>query len=107
MWPGRAQSRTLRGRLVDLGITEAVLGQVDKRAALSGIMERCGVTAGEVAFIGDDIPDMEVFGLCGVAVTEGDAPDYVKARTDLVLECRGGLGAFRAFVDKFLGRISK
>ena len=87
----------LRRRLADLGITEAVLGQVDKRAALSGIMERCGVVAEEVAFIGDDIPDMEVFGLCGVAVTVGDAPDYVKARADLVLKCRGGQGAFREF----------
>lgn len=92
----------LRGRLADLGITEAVLGQVDKRAALSGIMERCGVTTGEVAFIGDDIPDMEVFGLCGVSVTVGDAPDYVKARADLVLKCGGGLGAFRELVDRIL-----
>ena len=92
----------LRRRLADLGITEAVLGQADKRAALSGIMERCGVVAEEVAFIGDDIPDMEVFGLCGVSVTVADAPEYVKARADLVLECKGGLGAFRALVDRIL-----
>lgn len=92
----------LRRRLADLGITEAVLGQVDKRAALSGIMERCGVIAEEVAVIGDDIPDMEVFGLCGVSVTVADAPDYVKARADLVLECKGGLGAFRELVDEIL-----
>lgn len=92
----------LRRRLTDLGITEAVLGQVDKRAALSGIMERCGVVAEEVAFIGDDIPDMEVFGLCGVSVTVADAPEYVKARADLVLECGGGQGAFRELVDRIL-----
>lgn len=89
----------LRRRLADLGITEAVLGQVDKWAVLSGIIERCGVSAEEVAFIGDDIPDMEVFGLCGVSVTVGDAPDYVRAKADLVLECKGGLGAFRELVD--------
>lgn len=92
----------LRRRLTDLGITEAVLGQLDKRAALSGIMKRCGVVAEQVAFIGDDIPDMEVFDLCGVSVTVGDAPDYVKARADLVLESKGGLGAFREMVDKIL-----
>lgn len=89
----------LRRRLTDLGITEAVLGQVDKWAVLSGIIERCGVSAEEVAFIGDDIPDMEVFGLCGVSVTVGDAPDYVRAKADLVLECGGGQGAFRELVD--------
>ena len=89
----------LRRRLADLDITEAVLGQVDKRAALSGIMERCGVVAEDVAVIGDDIPDMAIFGLCGVSVTVADAPEYVKARADLVLECKGGLGAFRELVD--------
>ena len=94
----------LRKRLADLGITEAVLGQVDKRAVLSGIIERCGVSAEEVAFIGDDIPDMEVFGLCGVSVTVGDASDYVKARADLVLECQGGQGAFRELLDVILPR---
>ena len=94
----------LRKRLADLGITEAVLGQVDKRAVLSGIKERCGVSAEEVAFIGDDIPDMEVFGLCGVSVTVGDASDYVKARADLVLECQGGQGAFRELLDVILPR---
>ena len=92
----------LRRRLADLGITEAVLGQVDKWAVLSGIIERCGVSAEEVAFIGDDIPDMEVFGLCGVSVTVGDAPDYVKAKADLVLESFGGQGAFRELVEHII-----
>lgn len=94
----------LRRRLADLGITEAVLEQVDKRAVLSGIIERCGVSAEEVAFIGDDIPDMEVFALCGVSVTVGDAPDYVKAKAELVLECQGGQGAFRELLDVILPR---
>ena len=94
----------LRRRLTDLGITEAVLGQVDKWAVLSGIIERCGVSAEEVAFIGDDIPDMEVFALCGVSVTVGDAPDYVRAKADLVLECQGGQGAFRELLDVILPR---
>ena len=75
---------------------------MDKWAVLSGIIERCGVSAEEVAFIGDDIPDMEVFGLCGVSVTVGDAPDYVRAKADLVLECQGGQGAFRELVDVIL-----
>ena len=89
----------LRKRLEDFGITEAVLGQLDKRLALAGIMERCGVEPKEVAFIGDDVPDMEVFRLCGVSVTVGDAPAYVKERASLVLKSSGGRGAFRELVD--------
>ena len=96
----------LRKRIEDLGVAEAVLGQQDKRSALAGIMERCGgVAAEEVAFIGDDVSDMKVFGLCGVSVTVKDAPEYVKNRADLVLEKRGGDGSFRELTEKILENV--
>ena len=88
----------LRKRIEDLGITEAVLGQLDKRPALEGIMKRCGVQPEEVAFIGDDVPDMEVFGMCGVSVTVMDAPESIKNSADLILKSGGGKGTFREFV---------
>lgn len=90
---------SLRKRIEELGITEAVLGQEDKQSSIAGIMERCGVTAEEVAFIGDDFPDMDVFEQCGISVTVGDAPEYVKAKADLVLNNRGGNAVFRELVD--------
>ncbi|WP_303326705.1 KdsC family phosphatase, partial [Bilophila wadsworthia] len=93
---------SLRRRLTDLGITEAVLGKLDKRSVISSLMEQCGVQPEEIAFVGDDIPDMEVFGLCGVSVTVNDAPDYVKAVADVVLENKGGQGAFRELTDKIV-----
>lgn len=92
----------LRKRIEDLGITEAALGQLDKRSALAGIIERCGVTSKEIVFIGDDVPDMEVFELCGVSVTMKDAPEYVKGRADFVMKSCGGRGAFRELVDVVL-----
>ena len=92
----------LRRRIEELGITEAVLGQLDKRTALAGIMKRCGVTAEEVAFIGDDILDVAVFELCGVSMTVEDAPNYVQDIADIILNKKGGNGAFRECVDKIL-----
>ena len=89
----------LRKRIEDLGITEAVLGQLDKRTAMAGIMERCGVTAKEVVFIGDDIPDMEVFEQCGVSITVKNAPCYVYSRADIILNSDGGNNVFRELVD--------
>lgn len=89
----------LRKRIEDLGITEAVLGQLDKRTALLEIMMRCGVQPEYVAFIGDDIPDVNIFGLCGVSVTVKNVPDYVKEKSDFVLDKSGGCGAFRELVD--------
>lgn len=89
----------LRKRIEDLGITEAVFGQLDKRMALTGIMERCGVQPEEVVYIGDDIPDINIFGICGVSVTIKNAPDYVKYKSDFILDNCGGYGAFREIVD--------
>ena len=95
-------SSALRKRIEDLEITEAVLGQLDKRSALAGIMKRCGVNVEEVAFIGDDMPDIEVLEWCGVFVTVKDAPEYVKERSHLVLDIHGGRGAFRELVDSII-----
>lgn len=92
----------LRRRIADLEISEALLGKTDKREALAGIIKRCGVSAEEVVFIGDDIPDMEIFDLCGVSVTVNDASDYVKKQADIVLKHRGGDGAFRELGDAIL-----
>ena len=92
----------LRKRIEDLGIREAVLGILDKRAALTEIIERCAVSADKVAFIGDDISDMEVFELCGVSITVVDAPKYVQDIADIILNKKGGKGAFRECVDKIL-----
>ena len=71
------------------------------------IMQRCGFTAEEVAFIGDDIIDMEIFGMCKVSVTIEDAPKYVQEKANIVLNSKGGYGAFREFVDMILHKIIK
>ena len=89
----------LRKRIEDLEISEAVLGKLDKRSAMKGIIRRCGVKLGEVLFIGDDIKDIEVISQCGMFITVNDAPEYIKINSDFVLNCRGGYGAFREIVD--------
>ena len=89
----------LRRRLEDLGITEAVLGELDKQAALSGILNRCGVTAEEVVYIGDDIQDAKIFQMCGVSVTVSDSSEYIRNKADLILNSCSGNCAFRELAD--------
>ena len=90
----------LRKRIDDLGITEAFLGQIDKRMAMLGIMEKSRVTAEKVAYIGDDILDIEVFKLGVISITVNDASEKIKDNVDIVLECCGGKGVIREFVEK-------
>ncbi len=89
----------LRKRLEDLNIHTAVLGRLDKSNAIAGILGSCAVAAEEACYIGDDVPDAQVFPMCGVSATVADAPDYVKDKADIVLKHKGGEGAFRELAD--------
>ncbi len=89
----------LRKRLEDLKIDTAVLGRLDKSHALDGILKSCTVTAEEACYIGDDIPDAQVFPMCGVSATPADALECVQEKADIVLKHKGGEGAFRELAD--------
>ena len=96
------RTEAVRKRFEGLGVKDLYLGAAVKISVYDEWLAKRGLKDEEVAFMGDDIPDMEVFGLCGVSVTVGDAPDYVKAKADLVLESFGGQGAFRELVEHII-----
>ena len=82
-----------------LAISECHLGARDKRAVVGGIMQRLGLAAEEVAYIGDDVIDLPAFALVGLTACPADAFKDVKAVADLVLEAPGGHGAFRELAE--------
>ncbi|MDN5619380.1 MAG: 3-deoxy-manno-octulosonate cytidylyltransferase [Psychrobacter sp.] len=95
-------SKPLRKRISDLGIDIFMLGIKDKEVACKEIIQRAGTTKVNTVYIGDDTIDLPAFISCGVAVAVADAPEYVKAKCDLVLETKGGFGALREIADKIL-----
>jgi 3-deoxy-D-manno-octulosonate 8-phosphate phosphatase (KDO 8-P phosphatase) len=52
--------------------------------------------------MGDDVIDVSVMKLAGVAATVPHAPDYVKKYADVVTKHQAGFGAAREFVDMIL-----
>jgi YrbI family 3-deoxy-D-manno-octulosonate 8-phosphate phosphatase len=58
----------------------------------------------QIAFIGDDINDVEAMQLVGLSVAVSDAMDSVKNISDIVLKSKGGSGAFREFVDYLISQ---
>ena len=92
----------LRRRIQDLGIPLFQLGKMSKRQACLDLMAEAGVTPEETAFLGDDTLDLPAFEVCGLAVAVGDAFDYMKAQSDLVLTRAGGHSAFRELSDMIL-----
>jgi 3-deoxy-D-manno-octulosonate 8-phosphate phosphatase (KDO 8-P phosphatase) len=96
------RSSAVEMRAKELGIEFVYQGVSDKVAALREILRLANVDAGEVAFIGDDIPDIDVMRAVGFSVAVGDAADEVKQAADLVTNAAGGHGAVREAIDHLL-----
>lgn len=93
-------------RASQLGIKYIKQGRPDKTVALDEILAEAGVAADEVAFIGDDSPDIPVFERVGFAVAVGDALEDVKAAAHYTTKLNGGQGAVREVVDILLAASS-
>jgi 3-deoxy-D-manno-octulosonate 8-phosphate phosphatase (KDO 8-P phosphatase) len=89
------RSAIVAARARELGITQLLQGQDDKRASLQGLLERAGLEARQCAFMGDDWPDLGALAAAGLAATVADAPDEVKRRVHWIAPSPGGRGAVR------------
>jgi 3-deoxy-D-manno-octulosonate 8-phosphate phosphatase (KDO 8-P phosphatase) len=98
---GRA-SEAVAFRARELGIAHVLQGIGDKVAAFERLAASLGVDAASCAFVGDDLPDLEVMRRCGLAVAVANAVDEVKAAAHYVTRARGGHGAVREFCELVL-----
>lgn len=89
-------------RARQLGIEFIYQGRNEKISAFQEMIAAADVSADEVAFVGDDTPDAEVFPLVGLAVAVADAHYAVKAAAHHVTKTDGGRGAVREVIDLLL-----
>ena len=75
----------------------------DKLAVAQSLCEELHITLKDVAFIGDDLGDINLLKQVGFAGVPASAPDYVKVLGNVPLSKKGGEGAFREFVEKIIG----
>jgi YrbI family 3-deoxy-D-manno-octulosonate 8-phosphate phosphatase len=87
-----------RGRKLEL--KAVLLGVEDKLPALRRLARSRGVTLDRVAFLGDDLNDVEALGAVGLAVVPADATPEAKRVAHWVVRARGGRGVLREFVDR-------
>ncbi|HWK04656.1 MAG TPA: HAD-IIIA family hydrolase [Puia sp.] len=92
-------SPSVARRAEKLGIVELHLGVKDKLGKLSEILERTGLQWSEIAYIGDDVNDLEVLEKAGLSACPADAMDSVRYKVDYVCANKGGYGAFREFAE--------
>ena len=92
-------SPSVKKRAEKLNITELHLGIRDKVLVLKKILKKRKIKFENVAYIGDDVNDLEIMKLAGVSACPGDALKEVKLISDYTCENKGGYGAFREFTE--------
>jgi 3-deoxy-D-manno-octulosonate 8-phosphate phosphatase (KDO 8-P phosphatase) len=95
-------SDALRHRCQNLGITLVYEGVRDKGALLNEIVEITGFHSEEIAFMGDDLPDLPIMRKAGLSIAVADAHEKVIEQADMVTHLKGGAGAVREVCEKIL-----
>lgn len=85
-----------------LGMKYYYIGQRPKLEVLEGWLRDLKISKEQVAFIGDDINDLEIIEAVGYSACPSDGVDAVKKKVNVVLEKKGGEGCVREFIDAYL-----
>lgn len=89
-------------RAEKLKVDHVITGALNKLQKAEELVKKLGLTLDEAAFIGDDINDIPLLRKVGISAVPASASEYVKKEAEIIIDCNGGEGAFRLFVEKIL-----
>lgn len=92
-------SELVKRRANDLKIEKLVQGREDKKTALKELLKNENLSPEQVAYMGDDLPDLAAIRYVGLGVTVADGLPLVKQHANLITEKNGGDGAVREFCE--------
>lgn len=95
-------SEIVQERAKELKITELYQGVNDKLTQLKAVAEKYQITPDEIAYIGDDLNDLECIQYCGLSACPQDSVQEVKKIVEYVCSNLGGHGAVREFIDEII-----
>jgi 3-deoxy-D-manno-octulosonate 8-phosphate phosphatase (KDO 8-P phosphatase) len=98
---GRDSAATAR-RAREMGMEFVYQGKAKKLQSYEEILQKAGVRDDEVAYIGDDLPDLPLLERAGLAVAVSDATLEVKKVAHYITSVPGGRGAAREVVELIL-----
>ena len=100
-------SQCVNLRLTELGVDLFVQGSKNKAIGLEIVCQKAAVEPGEIAYVGDDIPDLPAMLRCGYRVAVADAAAEVCAVADHITLAAGGKGAAREAIEHILKALDK
>jgi 3-deoxy-D-manno-octulosonate 8-phosphate phosphatase (KDO 8-P phosphatase) len=89
------QSDSVLQRLKELKIEHYYLGQQDKRIAYDDLKNKLKIEDEQIAYMGDDLPDLPLLRRAGFSITLPDAPVIIKQQVDWISSRQAGMGAVR------------
>lgn len=96
-------SNIVEERAKELGIIHILQGAGEsKRDILEEFMKKISLGYDEIAYIGDDLNDLECMRLCRIKACPKDAVKGIKKISDYICKKKGGHGAVREFIDLLL-----
>ena len=96
------QSQVVADRMSQLGIEHVFQGQKNKLDAFHELLGKLRLSAAEVCYVGDDLPDLAVMTLVGFPVAVADAVSEVKQIAKWCTSAPGGKGAAREVCELIL-----
>ncbi len=90
----------LRAKMID--IKELYTGQKDKTKALEDLINKYNINKSQVAYMGDDLPDICILKQIALACCPKDAVSEVKKVCNFISKKKGGRGAVRELCDFIL-----
>jgi YrbI family 3-deoxy-D-manno-octulosonate 8-phosphate phosphatase len=85
-----------------LGVSLCYVGQDKKLEVLSNWCSELAIDLNQVAYLGDDVNDLECIRKVGFSACPVNAVNAVKTEVDIILSNKGGDGCVRNFIDNYL-----
>lgn len=95
-------TKLVERRAKNLGIAHLLQGREDKLVALRELIAQLGMALHEVAYVGDDWPDIPAIKASGLGIAVANAHEAVRQQADHVTSLTGGRGAVREVCDLIL-----
>ena len=95
-------SNVVKMRADELGAVVLRQGVKNKAEAVDQIAESLGIEPAQIAFIGDDFPDLPAMMRVGLPAAVADATDEIKRKAKWVSRYHGGHGAVRELIETIL-----
>ncbi len=100
-------SHVVTERMAELGVAHVYQDQRDKRACLETLLHALGLNRDQVAYTGDDLPDLAAMREVGLAIAVANAHPWLRECAHWRTRLAGGCGAVREVCDLILAAQGK